>query len=157
LRVHPSYLFLLKEYAHGCGGCNDIRLCIKLWDLHWVRRRYDGRPRLVRDGAPSVRRGACACSSIAETRLPRRRIHPLSKEHFSLRCPFFPSSDLIFVSSDALAGMRCTCEGRMRQGTEALLDGMEAGMSAFVGAAETATLWIWIRFDLVGCWELERV
>jgi hypothetical protein len=24
---------LLKEYAHRLGGCNDIRLCIKRWDL----------------------------------------------------------------------------------------------------------------------------
>ena len=45
----------------------------------------------------------------------------------------------------------------MRQGSEALLDGVEAGMKSFVGAAETATLWIWIRFGLVECWELERV
>jgi hypothetical protein len=35
--------------------------------------------------------------------------------------------------------------------------GIEDGMEGFVGTGETATLWIWIRFDLVGCWELERV
>jgi hypothetical protein len=29
--VVPDYSY--KQYAHRLGGCNDIRLCIKRWDL----------------------------------------------------------------------------------------------------------------------------
>src|SRR3982075_2517124 len=52
--------------------------------LRWFRQRYDGRPRPFPDGARAIRREACACGSIPEILLLRRRVRPSSKEHSSL-------------------------------------------------------------------------
>jgi hypothetical protein len=146
-----------KEYAHGQVRCNDIRLCIERWDLRWFRRRCDGRPRPVRGDARGVRREACACCSILKSRLPRRRIHPPSKEHFSCVAPLSRSDfdlpgtamRLLILRSDPAMHFA----GWMRQSSDVLLVVVET----IAGVAGTTTLWVWIRFDSDGCLGLERV
>ena len=81
-------------------------LHIKLYKtngLRWFLRRCDGRPRPVRDDARAVRREACACSSMRESQLPRRRIHRPSKEDFSCIAPSL-RSDSDFCYFDTLPG-----------------------------------------------------
>jgi hypothetical protein len=75
---------LLKEYAHGCEGCNDFRFCIKRLDLAGLNDGMVVCPGLLEamrqqfDGLGAVRipdqEASCCCAKSA--------YHPKNISHF---------------------------------------------------------------------------
>ena len=142
-----TYLVTLKEYAQDCGGCNDIRLCIERQDLGGFDDGVVVGPGLFETMREQfctggVRREPQTRKPVAAAQNP-----PTIQRTFFIVMP--PLCNLTFF----VPVLRCAS----LVGCGEIVVRCWSAAGAFAGAAGTATLWVWIRFDLDGCLELERV